>query len=44
MSLFFQDYFYLLGRPIKGRITAQKTGHTENLAMVNLIKETFIPS
>jgi UDP-3-O-[3-hydroxymyristoyl] N-acetylglucosamine deacetylase len=34
--------FYLLGRPIRGKVTAQKTGHTENLAMVNLIKETFI--
>ncbi|MCP5050898.1 MAG: UDP-3-O-[3-hydroxymyristoyl] N-acetylglucosamine deacetylase [bacterium] len=33
--------FYLLGRPIRGKITAQKTGHTENAQMVNLIKENF---
>lgn len=36
--------FYLLGRPIKGKITAQKTGHFENVQMVNLIKETYITS
>jgi UDP-3-O-[3-hydroxymyristoyl] N-acetylglucosamine deacetylase len=34
--------FYLLGRPIRGKITAQKTGHGENAKMVNLIKETFL--
>jgi UDP-3-O-acyl N-acetylglucosamine deacetylase len=34
--------FYLLGRPIRGKITAQKTGHFENVRMVNLIKEVFI--
>jgi len=34
--------FYLLGRPIRGKITAQKTGHSENGRMVNLIKETFV--
>ncbi len=33
--------FYLLGRPIKGKITAQKTGHFDNAKMVNLIKETY---
>jgi UDP-3-O-acyl N-acetylglucosamine deacetylase len=33
--------FYLLGRPIRGKITAQKTGHSENSRMVNLIKENF---
>jgi UDP-3-O-[3-hydroxymyristoyl] N-acetylglucosamine deacetylase len=33
--------FYLLGRPIKGKITAQKTGHSDNARMVNLIKETY---
>lgn len=33
--------FYLLGRPIRGKITAQKTGHCENTRMVNLIKENF---
>jgi UDP-3-O-acyl-N-acetylglucosamine deacetylase len=34
--------FYLLGRPIRGRITARKTGHSENTRMVNLIKENFL--
>ncbi len=33
--------FYLLGVPIRGRITAQKTGHTDNSRMLNLIKETY---
>ncbi len=33
--------FYLLGRPIKGKITAQKTGHSDNAKMVNLIKEKY---
>jgi UDP-3-O-acyl-N-acetylglucosamine deacetylase len=34
--------FYLLGRPLRGKITAQKTGHTENTKMVNMIKDTFM--
>lgn len=34
--------FYLLGRPIRGKITAQKTGHSENARMVNLVKQTFV--
>ena len=34
--------FYLLGRPIRGKITAQKTGHSENARMITLIKETFL--
>jgi len=29
---------YLLGRPIEGRITASKTGHSDNLAMVKAIR------
>ncbi len=33
--------FYLLGRPIRGRIVAQKTGHADNAQMVNLIKERY---
>jgi UDP-3-O-acyl N-acetylglucosamine deacetylase len=33
--------FYLLGHPIRGRITAQKTGHTENTQLVHMIKETY---
>jgi UDP-3-O-[3-hydroxymyristoyl] N-acetylglucosamine deacetylase len=33
--------FYLLGRPIRGKITAQKTGHSDNAMMIKLIKETY---
>ena len=31
--------FYLLGRPIRGKVTAQMTGHSENVAMMKLIRE-----
>ena len=31
--------FYLLGRPIRGKIIAQMTGHSENVAMMKLIRE-----
>jgi UDP-3-O-acyl N-acetylglucosamine deacetylase len=31
--------FYLLGRPIRGKITAQMTGHSENVAMMKMIRE-----
>lgn len=31
--------FYLLGQPIRGKVTAYKTGHADNIQMVNLIKE-----
>lgn len=31
--------FYLLGRPIRGKVTAQMTGHSENVAMMRLIRE-----
>lgn len=34
--------FYLLGRPIRGRVIAQRTGHTDNAKMVNMIKDTFL--
>ncbi|NIM18352.1 MAG: UDP-3-O-[3-hydroxymyristoyl] N-acetylglucosamine deacetylase [Candidatus Aminicenantes bacterium] len=34
--------FYLLGRPIRGKITAQKTGHSENATIINLIKKTYL--
>ncbi len=34
--------FYLLGRPIRGRVIAQKTGHTDNAQMVNLIKNRYL--
>ena len=31
--------FYLLGRPIVGKIIARQTGHAENIAMLRLINE-----
>lgn len=31
--------FYLLNRPIRGRVVARYTGHTENIAMMRKIKE-----
>ena len=31
--------FYLLGRPIRGKITANMTGHSENYALMKLIQE-----
>ncbi len=31
--------FYLLGRPVRGKVTAQMTGHSENVAMMKLIRE-----
>jgi UDP-3-O-acyl N-acetylglucosamine deacetylase len=33
---------YLLGQPIRGKVTAQGTGHFENSQLVNLIKENFV--
>lgn len=33
---------YLLGHPVRGRIIAQKTGHSENSMLVNLIKERYL--
>ncbi|MEI6127746.1 MAG: UDP-3-O-acyl-N-acetylglucosamine deacetylase, partial [Pseudomonadota bacterium] len=32
---------YLLGRPIRGKITANMTGHTENAALVRMIRDTM---
>lgn len=32
---------YLLGRPVRGRFTARQSGHTQNIAMVEKINETF---
>lgn len=34
--------FYLLNRPILGRVTAQLTGHTENIAMMRKIQEGML--
>ncbi len=31
--------FYLLGRPIRGKITAQMTGHSDNVALMKQIRE-----
>jgi UDP-3-O-[3-hydroxymyristoyl] N-acetylglucosamine deacetylase len=31
--------FYLLGRPIRGRIVARKTGHSDNIALLRLIRD-----
>jgi len=31
--------FYLLGHPIRGKVTAQMTGHTENIALLREIKK-----
>ncbi|MHB8203503.1 MAG: UDP-3-O-acyl-N-acetylglucosamine deacetylase, partial [Desulfomonilaceae bacterium] len=31
--------FYLLGRPIVGKITAKQTGHSDNIAMLRLIND-----
>lgn len=33
--------FYLLGRPIRGRITARKTGHGDNAALLRVLRERF---
>ena len=32
---------YLLGRPLEGHITASKTGHSDNLAMVKAIRASL---
>lgn len=31
--------FYLLGRPVRGKVTAHMTGHTENIAILHEIKK-----
>ena len=31
--------FYLLGRPIRGRVTAHMTGHRDNVALLKEIKK-----
>jgi UDP-3-O-acyl-N-acetylglucosamine deacetylase len=33
--------FYLLGRPIRGRIVARKTGHSDNVALLRRLRETI---
>jgi len=33
--------FYLLGRPVRGRIVARKTGHSDNIALLRKVRETL---
>jgi len=33
--------FYLLGRPIRGRITARMTGHSDNAALLRVLRSRF---
>ena len=33
--------FYLLGRPLRGFITARMTGHSDNVALLKLLRERF---
>jgi UDP-3-O-acyl N-acetylglucosamine deacetylase len=33
--------FYLLNRPMRGKVTARLTGHTENIALMKKIQETI---
>ena len=33
--------FYLLGRPIRGRITARMTGHSDNAALLRVLRQRF---
>jgi UDP-3-O-acyl-N-acetylglucosamine deacetylase len=32
--------FYLLNRPVRGKVTAYLTGHTENITLMKKIQET----
>ena len=33
--------FYLLGRPLRGFVTARMTGHSDNVALLKLLRERF---
>lgn len=33
--------FYLLGRPLRGFVTARRTGHSDNVALLKLLRERF---
>ncbi|HJW67964.1 MAG TPA: UDP-3-O-acyl-N-acetylglucosamine deacetylase [Candidatus Binatia bacterium] len=33
--------FYLLGRPIRGRVVARRTGHSDNAALLRALRERF---
>jgi hypothetical protein len=32
---------YLLGRPLRGKVVARKTGHSDNIALLRKIHETY---
>jgi UDP-3-O-[3-hydroxymyristoyl] N-acetylglucosamine deacetylase len=34
---------YLLGRPLRAKITANMTGHSDNIALVRLLREIYNP-
>ena len=34
---------YLLGRPLRAKITANMTGHSDNIALVRLLHDTYNP-
>jgi UDP-3-O-acyl N-acetylglucosamine deacetylase len=34
--------FYLLGRPLRGRIVARKTGHGDNAALLKILRDHFV--
>lgn len=34
---------YLLGRPIRGRVTARRTGHRDNVELVRRLRQEFAP-
>ena len=34
--------FYLLNRPVRGKVTARLTGHTDNIAMIRKIQERIL--
>jgi UDP-3-O-acyl-N-acetylglucosamine deacetylase len=33
--------FYLLGRPVRGRVVARKTGHGDNAALLKVLRARF---
>ncbi|MGE0519471.1 MAG: UDP-3-O-acyl-N-acetylglucosamine deacetylase [Candidatus Binatia bacterium] len=33
--------FYLLGRPLRGRISARMTGHTDNIALLRKVRDAY---
>src|SRR5207247_1160407 len=35
--------FYLLGRPLRGRVTARMTGHSDNAALLRQIRARVVP-